>query len=482
VIVTSGTAVANLYPAVIEAGLTGEKLILLTADRPPELIDCGANQAIRQPGMFASHPAQTISLPRPAQEIPARWLVSTLDNALGALHGGAIHINCPFAEPLYGELDESGLEWQRALGSWWQSDRPWLREDIRRESEKQRDWFFWRQKRGVVVAGRMSAAEGKRVAEWAQMLGWPLISDVLSQTGQPLPCADLWLGNARAVSELAQAQIVIQLGSSLTGKRLLQWQATCTPDEYWLVDNIAGRLDPAHHRGRRLLSGVGEWLTLHPAEKRHPWYTAIPSLADRAWQAAAARRETFGEAQLAHRLAEFLPEQGQLFLGNSLVVRLVDALGQLPAGYPVYSNRGASGIDGLLSTAAGVQRATARPTLALVGDLSALYDLNALALLRQVSAPFVLIVVNNNGGQIFSLLPTPQAEREQFYLMPQNVHFDHAAAMFDLAYHRPESWAELETALAGAWRTPQATLIELVVDPLEGAQTLQQLLAQVSQL
>lgn len=482
VIVTSGTAVANLYPALIEAGLTGEKLILLTADRPPELIDCGANQAIRQPGMFASHPDQTVSLPRPAQEIPARWLVSTLDNALGSLHGGAVHINCPFAEPLYGELDDSGLEWQRALGSWWQSDRPWLREDIRRESEKQRDWFFWRQKRGVIVAGRMSAAEGKRVAEWAQTLGWPLIGDVLSQTGQPLPCADLWLGNASAVNELAQAQIIIQLGSSLTGKRLLQWQATCTPEEYWLVDRVAGRLDPAHHRGRRLISGVGEWLALHPAEKRHPWYTAIPTLAERAWQAAAARRDTFGEAQLAHRLATFLPPQGQLFLGNSLVVRLVDALGQLPAGYPVYSNRGASGIDGLLSTAAGVQRATARPTLALVGDLSALYDLNALALLRQVSAPFVLIVVNNNGGQIFSLLPTPQAEREQFYLMPQNVHFDHAAAMFGLAYHRPESWAGLEAALAGAWRTPQATLIELVVDPQAGAQTLQQLLAEVSLL
>ncbi|RAX28909.1 thiamine pyrophosphate-dependent enzyme, partial [Enterococcus sp. HPCN18] len=84
------------------------------------------------------------------------------------------------------------------------------------------------------------------------------------------------------------------------------------------------------------------------------------------------------------------------------VVRLIDAFSQLPAGYPVYSNRGASGIDGLISTAAGVQRASAKSTLAIVGDLSALYDLNALALLRQASAPFVLIVVNNNGGQIFS--------------------------------------------------------------------------------
>ncbi|WP_039058755.1 2-succinyl-5-enolpyruvyl-6-hydroxy-3-cyclohexene-1-carboxylic-acid synthase [Enterobacter sp. Bisph1] len=482
VIVTSGTAVANLYPALIEAGLTGEKLILLTADRPPELIDCGANQAIRQPGIFASHPTEALALPRPSQDIPARWLVSAIDNLLGSLAGGAVHINCPFAEPLYGEMDETGLGWQQALGDWWQAESPWLRAPGAIACEKQRDWFFWRQKRGAIVAGRMSAEEGLQLAEWASTLGWPLIGDALSQTGQPLPCADLWLGNGRAVAELQQAQIVLQFGSSLTGKRLLQWQATCEPQEYWLIDKLPGRLDPAHHRGRRLIASVADWLALHPAEPRAPWYEAIPALSAQAWQAVDAKRESFGEAQLAHRIADYLPAQGQLFLGNSLVVRLVDALSQLPAGYPVYSNRGASGIDGLLSTAAGVQRATARPTLAIVGDLSALYDLNALALLRQASAPFVLLVVNNNGGQIFSLLPTPPAEREQFYLMPQNIDFSHAAAMFSLGYQRPQNWAELEQALDDAWAKPGATVIELVVNATDGAQTLQTLLAQVSQL
>lgn len=482
VIVTSGTAVANLYPALIEASLTGEKLIFLTADRPPELIDCGANQAIRQPGIFAAHPAQSLALPRPSQDIPARWLISAIDHLMGSTPGGAVHINCPFAEPLYGEMDDTGLGWQQAPGTWWQDDKPWLREDGPCGCIRQRDWFFWRQKRGVIVAGRMSAAEGKLVAAWAKTLGWPLIGDVLSQTGQPLPCADLWLGNARAVSELAQAQIVIQLGSSLTGKRLLQWQATCEPEEYWLVDNIGGRLDPAHHRGRRLVAEIGEWLAQHPAQSRQPWAVDIPALSAQAWQAVATDADTFGEAQLAHRLAAFLPAQGQLFLGNSLVVRLVDALGQLPAGYPVYSNRGASGIDGLISTAAGVLRASRRPTLAVVGDLSALYDLNALALLRHAPAPFVLMVVNNNGGQIFSLLPTPPDEREQFYLMPQDVRFAHAAAMFGLTYHSPRSFAELGSALSEAWSKPGATLIELEVNGTDGAQALQSLLARVSQL
>ena len=185
----------------------------------------------------------------------------------------------------------------------------------------------------------------------------------------------------------------------------------------------------------------------------------IPQLAGQAWQAAVASNEPFGEAQLAQRIRRYLPDQGQLFVGNSLVVRLIDALGQLPAGYPVYSNRGASGIDGLLATAAGVQRASARPTLAIVGDLSALYDLNSLALLRQASAPLVL-----------------------FYLMPQDVDFSHAAAMFGLAYHRPDDWQSLDEALAGAWRRAGATVIELAVNETDGTQTLQQLLAQVSRL
>src|SRR5690606_2743196 len=122
------------------------------------------------------------------------------------------------------------------------------------------------------------------------------------------------------------AQIVVQLGSSLTGKRLLQWQATCEPEEYWIIDPLEGRLDPAHHRGRRLVSDIDTWIDAHPAEKRAPWATAIPALAQQAWQLTAQQCEVFSEAAFAHRIHHYLPEQGQLFVGNSLVVRLIDAL------------------------------------------------------------------------------------------------------------------------------------------------------------
>ncbi|AHG18731.1 2-succinyl-5-enolpyruvyl-6-hydroxy-3-cyclohexene-1-carboxylate synthase [Chania multitudinisentens RB-25] len=479
VIVTSGTAAANLYPALIEAGLTGERLVFLTADRPPELINCGANQAIRQTGLYASHPSLNIDLPRPSPDIPARWLVSTVDSAMAHLLHGALHINCPFAEPLYGGDEQQHEAWSAALGDWWQGTQPWLREADPHQVLQEPDWLFWQQKRGVVIAGRMSAEDGVRLAAWAATLGWPLISDALSQTGQPLPCADLWLAQPRARALLENAQLVVQFGSSLTGKRLLQWQEHCQPEEYWLIDSLPGRLDPAHHRGRRIRAAVNEWLDLHPAQTGLPWSGDLAALAQETFEATSEYlANRFGEAQLAHRLPTLLPENGQLFLGNSLIVRLIDALAQLPAGYPVFSNRGASGIDGLISTAAGVQRATAKPTLAVVGDLSALYDLNALALLRQCSAPMVLIVVNNNGGQIFSLLPTPAWERQRFYCMPQNVDFSHAAAMFQLNYACPENWDRLQQAVEQGWRHCGTTLIELQVPPSDGAETLQHLVQQ----
>lgn len=481
IIVTSGTAVANLYPALIEAGLTGEKLVLLTADRPPELIDCGANQAIRQTGMFASHPVGTLDLPRPTPEISARWLVSALDNALAQQTHGAVHINCPFAEPLYGEDNGEHQDWLQTLGDWWQGHQPWLSYSQVLPATAQPDWFSWRQKRGVIIAGRLSACESEQVAPWAAQLGWPLISDVQASTGNPLPCADLWLASPQAQAILAHVQLVIQFGGGLTGKRLLQWQATCQPDEYWLVDPLSGRQDPAQHRGRRLQASVSEWLQSHPAQSQPDWAESLEHCSQRALHAVETRLEgVFGEAATAWQLPALLPEHGQLFLGNSLIVRLVDAFAQLPTGYPVFANRGASGIDGLLSTAAGVQRATCKPTLVLLGDISALYDLNALALMRQCSAPTVIIVVNNNGGQIFSLLPTPEAERQRFYCMPQNVSFSHAAAMFGLDYACPTSMSELHHAVRQCWQHGGVKLIELQVSETEGAECLRSLVQEMS--
>ncbi|KAB8312236.1 2-succinyl-5-enolpyruvyl-6-hydroxy-3-cyclohexene-1-carboxylic-acid synthase [Erwinia endophytica] len=472
IIVTSGTAVANLYPAVIEARLTGERLIVLSADRPQQLIDCGANQAVEQPGLFGNHVSGSLNLPTPSPDIPASWLVSAVDALMQQHPAGAVHLNCPFAEPLYGGDPAAFKAWHASLGHWWQGDQPWVAMPMSSTVTIQADWREWRQRNGLVIVGNVTAEEGTALVKWAGELGWPLIADVQSQAGASFPCAEIWLQQSVAREALEQAQLVVQFGSHLTGKHLTSWLAEYQPEAYWLIESMPGRRDPAQHRSCRIVADIGDWLDAHPAIALPAWCPSLEKLASETFRTVQQKLCHFGEAQLAARLSELLPVDGSLFLGNSLTIRLVNAFARLPVGYPVYANRGASGIDGLLATSAGVQLGTGKPVLAVMGDLSALYDLNSLALLRQVTAPLVLIVVNNNGGQIFSMLPTPVAERERFFAMPQHVNFAPAAVMFGLHYHQPQSWLALCDAVEQGWQHDGATLIELRVDEELGAQSL----------
>lgn len=482
IIVTSGTAVANLYPALIEANLTGEKLILLTADRPPEQIDCGANQAIDQQGIFANHVSASLNLPRPTLDIPAKWLVSAVDDTVSQAKLGCVHINCPFAEPLYGGDPLFGQNWSAQLADWWQSEHPWLDYSTDKYLGSQPDWSIWREKRGVVVAGRLSAAEGKYLADWAKCMGWPLLSDIQSSTGQPLAHADLWLAMPKAQAILANAELVIQFGSYLTGKRLLNWQKSIHPKEYWLIDHLTGRRDPAHHHGRRIVADIIEWLTLHPAPSiPFKWADSLSECAAQASTLIKSRlNNEFGEVQVAARLPELLPKQGQLFVGNSLSIRLIDALAKLPKGYPVFANRGTSGIDGLIATVAGISRTADIPILSVIGDISALYDLNSLSLLRVSSLPpMVILIINNNGGSIFSMLPTPENQRERFYRMPHQLNFKHAAAMFELDYHAPINWQQLSTVVHHCWQNGGIKLVELCVAKHRGASEFNELVSEM---
>lgn len=472
VLVTSGTAVANLYPALIEAGLSGERLVAITADRPDELIGCGANQAIRQTGIFSTHVTASLNLPRPTCEIPARWLISSVDTLLAQQTSGAVHINCPLADPLYGEDDGSFAAWRDALGSWWQSSSPWVDYYATDAPSVVPEWLHARQQRGVVIVGKVSASEGAQIAEWARQLGWPLLGDVLSQSGQPLPSAALWLEHRVAQKALAEVQLVVQFGGSLTSRSLLNFQQRCRAARWWLIDPLPGQRDPALHRGIRVQTCAAVWLEQHPAILQQPWCPTLDELAQKTRHYLEQHLHAFGEAQLAWRLPALLPQKGGLFIGNSLAIRLVDAFAWLPAGYPVYSNRGASGIDGLIATAAGVQRGNGQPLLLLLGDVSALHDLTSLILLQNASAPVVIMITNNQGGQIFSMLATPEEARQRLFAMPPQVDFSHAAAAFGLSYRRVDNWPSLAEAVQGALKCG-ITLIEVACNGDEGAKTLQ---------
>ncbi|MNG90386.1 2-succinyl-5-enolpyruvyl-6-hydroxy-3-cyclohexene-1-carboxylate synthase [compost metagenome] len=483
VIMTSGTAVANLWPAVAEAQLTGVPLIILSADRPPELIDNGANQAIDQQGIFGRYPVHQQNLPSPTPSIPAAFVLSSVDQALAkqALTPGPVHFNCMYPEPLYpGEAYLDFSDYLAPLGDWLHSSEPWspwLQGE--QHCPHQPDWDELQGKRGVIIAGRIQdPAEAHRVIQLAERLGWPLLADLQSQIrfdSRNLIHMDLALQNSGFVTELARAEVLLQFGARLISKRLGQFIKQHPWQDYWLVDPQPARLDPDYRLRRRLVCTPGAFAAAHPVDHRHlPWHR----LAERQQGISGQIRracDRFSELGVCHRLTQLI--QGQLFVGNSMPARLMDMLGETGKGPSrLMTNRGASGIDGLIATAFGFSLSSDEPTTLLLGDLSALHDLNSLALLGKGSRPLVVILLNNDGGSIFRMLPVPTRDQllETYYCLPHGLHFEHAAAMFGLNYRAPTTLDEFERDYATALKTG-ATLIEIKVPSNEVAEDLKAL-------
>ncbi|MBL0477478.1 2-succinyl-5-enolpyruvyl-6-hydroxy-3-cyclohexene-1-carboxylic-acid synthase [Aeromonas veronii] len=474
VIMTSGTAVANLWPAVAEAQLTGVPLIILSADRPHELIDNGANQAIDQQGIFGHYPVYQQNLPSPTPTIPAAFVLSSVDQALAkqALTPGVVHFNCMYPEPLYpGEHYQDFSDYLAPLGDWLNSQTPWSPwQQSEPTCSPQAEWETFRQQRGIVVAGRITdPKQAQTAATLAEQLGWPLLADLQSQIrfdSRNLIHMDMALNDPEFVAELGRAEVLLQFGARLVSKRLGQFIKHHSWQDYWLVDPQPARLDPDYRLRNRLLCSASAFAAAHPVTTQAPWHT-LAELQHNASQQIAAACEHFSELGVCHRLNRLI--EGQLFVGNSMPARLMDMLGETGKGPSrVMTNRGASGIDGLIATAYGfaqsIEQDSDEPTTLLLGDLSALHDLNSLALLSKASRPLVVILLNNDGGSIFRMLPVPTEGEllESYYRLPHGLSFEHAAAMFGLAYRAPTTLLEFEQDYRAALQHG-VTLIEIRV-------------------
>ncbi|MBE8734663.1 2-succinyl-5-enolpyruvyl-6-hydroxy-3-cyclohexene-1-carboxylic-acid synthase [Aeromonas veronii] len=474
VIMTSGTAVANLWPAVAEAQLTGVPLIILSADRPHELIDNGANQAIDQQGIFGRYPVYQQNLPSPTPNIPAAFVLSSVDQALAkqVLTPGVVHFNCMYPEPLYpGEHYQDFSDYLAPLGDWLNSQTPWSPwQQSEPTCPPQAEWETFRQQRGIVVAGRITdPKQAQTAAALAEQLGWPLLADLQSQIrfdSRNLIHMDLALNDPEFVAELGRAEVLLQFGARLVSKRLGQFIKHHSWQDYWLVDPQPARLDPDYRLRNRLLCSASAFAAAHPITTQASWHT-LAELQHNVSQQIAAACEHFSELGVCHRLNSLI--EGQLFVGNSMPARLMDMLGETGKGPSrVMTNRGASGIDGLIATAYGfaqsVEPGSDEPTTLLLGDLSALHDLNSLALLSKASRPLVVILLNNDGGSIFRMLPVPTEGEllESYYRLPHGLSFEHAAAMFGLAYRAPTTLPEFEHDYHAALQHG-VTLIEIRV-------------------
>ncbi len=480
VIVTSGTAVANLLPALAEAKLTGEQLVVLSADRPPELVECGANQAIEQQGIFSTHVCGALNLPVPDVRLSLQWLLSSVDDLLyrQQREGGGVHINFPFPEPLYTPDGSADYQcYQAALLHWQQGAQPYTQQSFPLQEETY-SGANWHNQKGLIIVASVSLAQALQAQKLAQVLGWPLMCDPQSGISSDWGHYDLWLQNTRLSAYLSDCEVIVQFGGQIISKRLNAWlqqQVNTHNSEYVYVSSRPRRNNQFHLPQTRISSeSVAALLRKFSASSvpnsKHAGWADILRMELQDLQRLIHGNEPSNqltEITVARNLGHY-SEHVDLFLGNSLFVRLVDMFASLDT-QQVYTNRGASGIDGLLATAAGVQRHTDRAMLVFIGDLSALYDINSLALFSRTSQPVVIAIMNNNGGAIFDILPVPDDKREALYQMPHGYQFAHAAGLFNLGYCRTQTLVDFQSRVSSHLCGGRGTLVVEVVTPAEQA-------------
>lgn len=481
---TSGSATANYLPAIVEASNAGIPLIVITADRPPELQDCGANQTIDQAGLYGKFVRWEAHVPCPSETIPASAVLTTLDQAVHRAHypdAGPVHINCAFREPLAPVLVPFGMEACLAgLEAWRESDLPFSRYDAPSEATVPEDVLqaLAKARRGIIVAGELrSDTEREAVLALARAWDWPLLPDIASGLRMCDDTRILHFYDACLLSETFRAalcpDLVLHLGGPITSKRLQQHLETARP-AYVRAHPSPRRRDPGHCVTHRVVASVDAFATAltgieKPQVDEH-WMTDLKNQNTTAADCLHQWLENepiFGECAIARALSESLAEGHALFIGNSMPIRDFDTCAAATGGSrAAYVNRGASGIDGNIATASGIARATKDPVTAIIGDLAALHDLNSLSLLRDAGAPVILIVINNDGGGIFSMLPIAyhNPHFEAYWGVPHGLSFKDAAAMFGIAYHTSRNAKALVETYARAANEGKSALIELRTD------------------
>lgn len=470
-ICTSGTAGANFYPAVIEARESHVPLLVLTADRPPELRHCHAGQAIDQQKLFGSFPNWYSELALPSVE--PTMLAYVRQTAVHAWERsrfptpGPVHLNCPFREPLAPtpQPEVQALAATFATDAFFAAVQP-PANSYTLETAGFEEWQPGQ--KGLIIAGPSQPespdAYCRAVAKLSQDLGWPVLADGLSPlrnyaelNPHLISTYDLILQNSEVAKQLAPTQ-VIRLGELPTSKTLRTWLAAIAAQQ-WVVDPAPDNFDPLHGPVIHLRSSVEALsqvrLRERPSFTQPPrskylerWCTAESKVRYAVDQTLANLDERF-EGKIAWILSQTLPPDTPLFIANSTPVRDLEAFWQPGERHisPLF-NRGASGIDGTLSTALGIAHRQPSSVM-LTGDLALLHDTNGFLLKNQWVGHLTIVLINNNGGGIFETLPIAEFEPpfEKFFATPQNLNFAQLCCTYGVEHLLIQSWQQLEQAL-----------------------------------
>lgn len=491
VVCTSGTAAANFVPAAVEGRLSRIPVIFLTADRPPELRDVGAPQTVDQVGLFGTHVKQAVDLPsadEPSADEGAgtpieRYVSATVARLVAvALEApaGPVHVNVPFREPLLDAVTESmpfdpgvpGVEVMRRRPG--QPSQEAIERIVGEIGGR----------RGLIVCGPESPPlPAGAIVALARTLGWPVVADPLSGLRTGTHAMDLVIDTADTLARepafLAQAapEVVVRLGASPTSKPLNQWLASLGGAAQILVD--PGAPGASGWRDPDLRADLA--VAADPAATCAALLDALPSNAavEASWAdrwceangaAATALREAIEaidepfEGRLAMNFAGALPDGATLVAGNSMPVRDVDSFFPVTArDIRLAGTRGASGIDGVTSTAAGAAAVAAGPVVLFTGDLSFIHDINGLWPVGRYELNLTVVLANNDGGGIFHFLPqrTEAPERfEEWWGTPHGLDLRHAVELHR-GRHGVLGAGDASEAIRAAVERPGLDVLEL---------------------
>lgn len=465
---TSGTAGANFYPAVIEARESRVPLLVLTADRPPELRDCNAGQAIDQHKLYGTFPNWQTELALPSLEPSLlaylrQTLIHAWDRSIYPVPG-PVHLNVPFREPLapirHPQAQALSLSFDTqnffaaiAPSPLYPDTPPTAYPAFSLPTGSQ----------GIIIAGpaQPECPEDycQAIAQLSRCLGYPVLAEGLSPlrnysdlNPNLVATYDLILRNPVLEQKLAP-EIVIRIGEMPTSKHLRTWLEILQPRQ-WVIDSDGRNLDPLHGKTTHIRMSLDTLVRAIPKE------SAPPSPYLKLWQEAELQvRLAIGqkmkhldrlfEGKVAWLLSQVLPTETPLFISSSMPVRDVEffwAAGNRKI--RPFFNRGANGIDGSLSTALGIAHQQ-QPSVMLTGDLALLHDTNGFLLRQHFVGHLTIVLINNDGGGIFEMLPISKFDPpfETFFATPQGINFAQLSATYGLEYELITSWQHLEACL-----------------------------------
>ncbi|HLI32442.1 MAG TPA: 2-succinyl-5-enolpyruvyl-6-hydroxy-3-cyclohexene-1-carboxylic-acid synthase [Solirubrobacteraceae bacterium] len=508
---TSGTAAAELYPAVIEAHEASVPLLVLSADRPAELRECGAGQAIDQIKLYGDAVKWffEVELP-PGLAADAKGRAEAFIRTLACraywrcLEGrpGPVHLNFPLREPLIPTAQIEPAAGGRAGGA------PYLRRSAAApqnpEAVRELAALLERSQRPLLVAGRREGTPAEReryavaLSTFAHRHSIPLLADPLAgaRRGEAaIARYDAILRGERLARSLAP-DLVVRVGALPTSKPLRSWLAGLTEATQVALDPLGDLQDPD---GVLCLSlALDPALALDELEPLRPgntqeWLGRWRAADERAAQALLPllAREGLSELQVAAELGALLPAEATLVVSSSMPVRDIETFFPARADPPsVLCNRGANGIDGVIATASGVcfeseHAGTRGPVIALIGDVALAHDVGSLLALARLQLPLVIVLINNGGGAIFDFLPVGRAASaraiyERQVATPPGLDCGPLATLAGLAYEQAGDRASLRAALQEAIDAGTGTLIEVAGDRAENVRRHEEAFAAVA--